>query len=165
LTSDNDTILQLNLKLLKNLCPDPDFRLLLSHTQMVSKLLSDSLLNDPTLRSLSLQVLYWISVDAIGIVEMAQPQSIARLLRFIFESKQEAIPLDVGALMINLSTHKLCASVMCEESGLKFIVKKALKTNDVLLLKLLRNLASHQAPLILPFLVRMTIQFIAIGTH
>lgn len=64
-------------------------------------------------------------------------------MRMMLESKGEKAPEEVIALAINISTCKKNAELMCQDQGLKFLMKKAMKTKDPMHFKLLRNIAFH----------------------
>lgn len=74
------------------------------------------------------------------------------MIKSILEVKSETP--EILALAINLSLNPKNAAVMCADNGLKFLMKKALKTRSVLLFKLLRNIASHDGDLKMLFLVK-----------
>lgn len=57
---------------------------------------------------------------------------------------------------INLASTQFGAQQMCKGPGLKMLMRRALKTGDPLLLKMLRNISQHQEPLKKLFLVCST---------
>ncbi len=63
----------------------------------------------------------------------------------ILESKTDRLPIELSGLGVNLSVNARNAETFCDETALKFLVKKVVKTRDPLLLKILRNLASHDS--------------------
>ena len=69
------------------------------------------------------------------------PPSISFLMKNILESGREGVPKEIMALAINLSTDPRCALGFAE--GLTYLIKRALKTKDSLLMKVVRNLAAH----------------------
>lgn len=57
---------------------------------------------------------------------------------------------------INLACTQFGAQQMCKGHGLKMLMRRALKTRDPLLLKMLRNISQHRGPLKKLFLVSVT---------
>lgn len=57
------------------------------------------------------------------------------------------------SLSINLSTHIICAQLMCDHTNISQLTKKALKTDDALLMKLLAHLARLDGEYKMLFLV------------
>lgn len=61
----------------------------------------------------------------------------------ILEYKGDRVNIEVMALAINLLTISKHKQMIAEDSGIKFLVRKALKTHDPLLFKMLRSIAQH----------------------
>ncbi len=55
----------------------------------------------------------------------------------------QPVPKELLALAINLVTHSALAERFCENDGLKYLLARVKKTWDPLLMKLIRNIASH----------------------
>ena len=62
----------------------------------------------------------------------------------ILETKETLVPIHIMALAINLSTVSKNAEIICQDKGHKFIMKRALKTLDPLLFKMLRSISQHE---------------------
>ncbi len=60
------------------------------------------------------------------------------------ESTGNRVPKEVAALGINIACDLECAKIMSSNNGLKMLMTRALKTDDVLLLKMVHNLARHK---------------------
>ena len=73
-------------------------------------------------------------------------------MKMILEYKGERVNIELMAIAINLATSSKNALMICD--GLKFLMRRALKTRDVLLLKMLRNVAFHEGDTKMLFLVR-----------
>lgn len=74
-------------------------------------------------------------------------------MRTILEHQEERVPVEVMALAINLSTQSRNAQLIVGDSGLKFLTKRALKTRDPLLFRMMRILAQHDESIKMQFLV------------
>lgn len=61
----------------------------------------------------------------------------------ILEYKGDRVNLEIMALGINITTVYEYSRIIVEENGLKFLLKRALKTRDPLLFKMLRNMCEH----------------------
>jgi len=73
-------------------------------------------------------------------------------MKMILETKGDRVDVDLIALGINLACNIKCAECMCEDQGIKFLMKRALKTHDPLLLKMIRNISMHEGPTKMLFL-------------
>jgi len=73
-------------------------------------------------------------------------------MKMILETKGDRIDVDLIALGINLACNQKCAEYMCEDQGIKFLMKRAIKTRDPLLLKMIRNISIHDGPTKMLFL-------------
>jgi len=73
-------------------------------------------------------------------------------MKMILETKGDRVDVDLIALGINLACNIKCAECMCEDHGIKFLMKRALKTHDPLLLKMIRNISMHDGPTKMLFL-------------
>ena len=61
--------------------------------------------------------------------------------------KQQQQPeVEVLALCINLSANARCAQLICEGSGLKLLMRRAFKSKDAMLMKMIRNISMHDGP-------------------
>ncbi|KAI8848530.1 kinesin-associated protein-domain-containing protein [Chytridium lagenaria] len=135
LPSENQALQTLVLRLLLNLSHDAKFRAGLVRFGFLDKAVE--LLHSKVHTSLVLQLLYQMSLDdAIG--------QRLQVIKLILESKGERVNVELMALAINISTDSKCAAIICEDKGLKFLARRALKTRDTLILKMLRNLSSHE---------------------
>ena len=71
------------------------------------------------------------------------PYAVMQLLAMIHESTGPKVAIELISLCINLSLNADVANIMCANNGLKFLVKRAIKTNDSLLFKMIRNISTH----------------------
>ncbi|KAJ3276056.1 Kinesin-associated protein 3 [Terramyces sp. JEL0728] len=65
------------------------------------------------------------------------------ILRMILEYKGDRVNQEIMALGINIATVHEYSQIIVGENGLKFLLKRALKTRDPLLFKMLRNVSEH----------------------
>ncbi|KAJ1556673.1 Kinesin-associated protein 3, partial [Cladochytrium tenue] len=143
-------IQSLILRLLLNLSHDQAFRAGLVRHSFVPRLFE--LLNSKTNLVLALQLLYQISIDDPGKVAFSTPDAVGLLMKMILEYKGERVNIELMAVAVNVAANRRCAEFVCEDNGLKFLVRRALKTKDALLLKMVRNVALHQGDVKLLFL-------------
>jgi hypothetical protein len=80
------------------------------------------------------------------------------MMKLIFECTTERLPLELVGLGVNLASNEQVAELVCQQNGLKFLVKRALKTKDPLLLKMIRNISQHDS--IKPMVLVKAILFI-----
>lgn len=94
---------------------------------------------------MALQALYMFSIDdKIRPIFANTANCIPSLIKTILDSKSDQSTLDLSmAIAINVSWHPKNAEIICEDNGLKFLMKRAFKHKDPLLFKLVRNIASH----------------------
>lgn len=67
-------------------------------------------------------------------------------MKAILEAEGEQVDLEVIALGINLALNSKCAVKMFEYSkkkGLRYLVKRAFKFKDPLVMKMIRNMSQH----------------------
>ncbi|KAJ1558416.1 Kinesin-associated protein 3, partial [Cladochytrium tenue] len=143
-------IQSLILRLLLNLSHDQAFRAGLVRHSFVPRLFE--LLNSKTNLVLALQLLYQISIDDPGKVAFSTLDAVGLLMKMILEYKGERVNIELMAVAVNVAANRRCAEFVCEDNGLKFLVRRALKTKDALLLKMVRNVALHQGDVKLLFL-------------
>ncbi|KAI8916105.1 kinesin-associated protein-domain-containing protein [Gorgonomyces haynaldii] len=105
--------------------------------QSLSLKLCLNLSHDPKMRSLLAKHILE------RIVTMFTSQNYTVLVRMILEYKGERMNAEVMSLAINLSTVPQFQLQLAQDSGLRFLMKRALKTKDPLLLKMLRNISQH----------------------
>lgn len=69
-----------------------------------------------------------------------------QVMKLMLNSTGPQVPLELMALAVNLAANKRNAQLICEGSGLKLLMKRALKYRDPLLTKMIRNIAQHEGP-------------------
>ena len=70
----------------------------------------------------------------------------AQVVKLILECPEEKVDLEVIALGINLAGNKRNAEMMCENGGHRHLMRRALKTRDSLLMKMMRVMSNHLGP-------------------
>ena len=61
----------------------------------------------------------------------------------ILEQPNDETNLELTSLAVNLATLPKPAEIMCLDNGLKFLIKRAVKTRNGGLLKLIVNISMH----------------------
>ena len=80
-----------------------------------------------------------------------------QVMKIILECPDELVEPEVIALGINLALHPGTAQLICQGPGLKLLMRRALKTQDSLLMKMVRNLSQHPGPTKKLFLVSLSV--------
>ena len=78
-----------------------------------------------------------------------------QVMRLILECPDELVDPETVALGINLACSPRNVQIMCNGPGLKLLMRRALKTQDSLLLKMIRNISKCQGDTKKLFLVRL----------
>lgn len=140
-SGDHPALANVSLRLLYNLSFDDQFRGTLIKHNFVPKLIE--LLSAKTKHNVPiiLHLLYLLSADESAKQAFASTDILGMVTRMILESQAEYVNPEVMALAINLATQQEYAEKIVSSGGLKFFVKRALKTKDTLLLKMIRNVA------------------------
>jgi hypothetical protein len=142
LTSENQAIQSLSLRLALNLSHDSQFRRVFIKKNISTQLLT--FLTNKNYLMITLQLLYQLSIDQELRMEPIFVDAFPIILRLILEYKGDRINQEIMALAINLATVYPLAKQMNDDSGLKHLMKRALKIRDPLLFKMLRNISMHE---------------------
>ena len=73
----------------------------------------------------------------------------------LLEAPNQQPGMEVMALCINLAANSRCAQLICEGKGLQVLMKRAFKTMDFLIMKMIRNISLHDGPTKNLFIVRL----------
>jgi hypothetical protein len=152
---DHEGLLNLSMRLLLNLSNDEAFRLSAMRMGLlkgVVNLMSGSLMN-PELLFISEQVLYMLSVDDRSKPMFSYTDCVTLVLKLVLESKGDRVGTELAALGINLTLDEQNAQVIFKNNGIRFLMKRAIKTGDSLVFKILRNISRHSGEIKMPFLV------------
>jgi hypothetical protein len=132
---------QSTLRLAFNLTFDKDMRSDFMKSCMLPKL--TGLLKSPAFRAASLKMLYHLSQDYSARTAFASTECIGFVMRIVLNIPQASLPPELSGLLLNLSIHPACATQMCKGDGPRALMQRLLKTNDVFILKALRNLSQY----------------------
>ncbi|KAL2918660.1 hypothetical protein HK105_201494 [Polyrhizophydium stewartii] len=129
------------LRLLLNLSHDSGFRLLLVREGYLQKLAN--MLTRRSFLMVTLQLMYQLSLDDKGRSSPVFGECIPQIIRMILEYKGERVNGEIMALSINMATVHRNAQIISDDNGIKFLMRRAIKTRDPLMFKMLRNVSQH----------------------
>jgi hypothetical protein len=132
-----------------NLSHNSHFRLAFVKAGFLGKLVG---LFDSEHSKYAISILYQLSIDDKSRSNPGFGECIPYLKKTIFECKSEKVPIEIMALAINISTVPKHASMICGDNGLKYLFKRAIKTKDALIFKMLRILSQQDASIKMLFL-------------
>ncbi|XP_078603734.1 kinesin-associated protein 3-like isoform X3 [Branchiostoma floridae x Branchiostoma japonicum] len=141
---DHEDLLNITLRLLLNLSFDTDMRGKVVKVGLLPKL--TALINNENHRVVVLCILYHISMDDRCKSMFTYTDCIPVVMKMVLECPDKQVDLELVALCINLAINKRNAQLVCEGSGLKLLMKRAFKTKDPLLMKMIRNISQHDGP-------------------
>ena len=133
---DHEDLLNITLRLLLNLSFDAELRKKMIKVGMLPRLVE--LMRNENHYLIVLCILYHISLDDKAKSMFAFTDCIPIMMAMLLESKEQQ-DLELLALCINLASNKQCAQLICESNGLRFLMKKAFKHKDPLVMKMIRN--------------------------
>lgn len=143
----NEDLLNVTLRLLLNLSFDGNIRRQMVEDGVLQKL--SEILANPLHRVVVICILYHLSVDEPGRSMFAYTNCIPMLLRFLLESDEEKISIELIALCINIAMNQKNTQVISEcfnGKATKHLMRRAFKYKDTLLLKMVRNMSQHNGP-------------------
>ncbi|KAK5607076.1 Kinesin-associated protein 3 [Crenichthys baileyi] len=141
---DHEDLLNLTLRLLLNLSFDSGLRAKMVEVGLLPKL--TALLGDESNRQVVMRILYHVSMDDRFRGMFVYTDCIPQLMQMLYDHGGEDIEAELISICINLAANKMNAQLMCEGNGLKMLMKRALKTKDCLLMKMIRNISQHEGP-------------------
>ncbi|MEQ2248309.1 Kinesin-associated protein 3, partial [Ilyodon furcidens] len=142
---DHEDLLNLTLRLLLNLSFDSGLRAKMVEVGLLPKL--TALLGDESNRQVVMRILYHVSMDDRFRGMFVYTDCIPQLMQMLYDHGGEDIEAELISICINLAANKMNAQLMCEGNGLKMLMKRALKTKDCLLMKMIRNISQHDGPI------------------
>eukprot|EP00794_Sanderia_malayensis_P016189 gene16189-17816_t len=137
----NDDLLNITLRLLLNLTFDGDMREKAVKNALVPKLVQ--LISSEHHCVVVLCILYHISMDDRCKSFFSYTDCIPVVMKMILECRAERVDIELIALCINLAANKRNAQLICEDNGLRLLMRRALKYKDPLLMKMIRNISQH----------------------
>ncbi|CAG0913778.1 unnamed protein product [Notodromas monacha] len=148
---DDPSVVNLSLRLLFNLSFDPDLRIAMVKEGLMPKIVTA--MGDERHRHQAVCVLYHLSMDDKCKSMFTYTQAIPLLMKFLLDSDEDDPGMEVMALIINLAANRKNAALICgtvgssrEGLGLKLLLHRAFKTDDPLIMKIIRNIAQHDGP-------------------
>ncbi|XP_076018238.1 kinesin-associated protein 3a [Genypterus blacodes] len=141
---DHEDLLNLTLRLLLNLSFDSGLRAKMVEVGLLPKL--TALLGDESNHQITLRILYHMSIDDRFKGMFVYTDCIPQLMKLLYDYGEEEIEAELISICINLAANKRNAQLMCEGTGLKMLMKRALKMKDSLLMKMIRNISQHDGP-------------------
>ncbi|TPX32870.1 hypothetical protein SmJEL517_g04051 [Synchytrium microbalum] len=139
LTYAHQGLTTLSLRLLLNLSHDGNFRQVLANPNMLTCLMKLSA--DRNHAQNSMQLMYQISIDMPARNLFSGQETVRSIMKQMLESRGERIPIELAAVACNMATHRPCAEIFVGDGGLRFLMRRAIKTRDSFLMKVVRNLA------------------------
>ncbi len=139
-----EDLLNITLRLLLNLSFDSVTRAQIIKAGVLPKLVA--LLSNENQRIVSMCILYHLSMDDNWKPMFTFTNCVDNVMRWIIESQSEQIDLELIALAVNLALNGKCAVQMIEygkRKGLKYLIKRAFKFKDSLVMKMVRNVSQH----------------------
>ncbi|KAH6591972.1 hypothetical protein BASA50_008371 [Batrachochytrium salamandrivorans] len=130
-----------SMRLLLNLSHSANFRTILVREGFHHKL--RNIIKNGTPSTVTLQLMYQLSIDDKSRASTVFTDCIPTIIQMILEYKGDRVNVEVMALAINISTILGNAQIICQDNGIKFLIKRAIKTKDPLLFKMLRNISQH----------------------
>ncbi|KAG7526402.1 kinesin-associated protein 3-like [Solea senegalensis] len=138
---DHEDLLNVTLRLLFNLSFDSGLRAKMVEVGLLPKL--TGLLGDENHRQIVMRTLYHISMDDRFKGMFVYTDCIPQLMQMLFECGEEETETELITICINLAANKKNAQLICEGNGLRMLMKRALKTKNCLLMKMIRNVSQH----------------------
>ncbi|CAF0761376.1 unnamed protein product [Brachionus calyciflorus] len=141
---EQEDLLNIALRLYLNLSFDSIVRSEMIKVGLLPRLVN--LLNNENQRIVSTCILYHLSIDDSSKEMFKFTNCVELLMKMIIESPGEHVDLELVALGINLALNSKCAVQMIEYSkkkGLRFLIKRAFKFKDPLVMKMVRNMSQH----------------------
>lgn len=139
--NQNDDLLNITLRLVLNLTFDTELREKAVKNGLVPKLVN--LVNAPNHSVVVMCVLYHISMDDRYKSYFSYTDCIPIMMKMILECPSDRVEIELISLAINLVANKRNAQLICEGTGLRLLMRRAFKTKDPLLMKMIRNISQH----------------------
>lgn len=144
--SKNHDLTNITLRLLLNLSFDTLLRQQMSQGDLpdkISTIFTTESGEDDDDKLVATCLLYHISMEDAARTALARTPIIPPLLNTILNATRDHQQVEALALCINLSNNATCASFMSNTRTINTLMKKAFKSRDPLLAKLLKNILKH----------------------
>lgn len=143
LLSSHLDLIQVTLKLLYNLSFDSGLRSKMIRVGLLPKLVT--FLSDQKHHSIVIKILYHMSLDDKVKSMFAYTDCVPLLTDMLLLNINEISDKDLAALGINLALNRRNAELMVENNRLHSLLSRAFKYQDLLLLKMVRNISHHES--------------------
>ena len=127
------------LKLIKNLTFDTDVRKQMDSLGYIPRIVT--LLKEAPFRGSAIEILYQLSIEDKCKSTFTYTECIPIINHMIINFPQPIVPDEIMALAINLATNQRNADIFSYDGQLERLIRRALTTSDVLLMKLVRNIS------------------------
>ncbi|CAG5073388.1 Similar to KAP115: Kinesin-associated protein 3 (Strongylocentrotus purpuratus), partial [Cotesia congregata] len=142
--NNNVDLVQITLKLLFNLSFDLKLRGKMIRVGLLPKLIKLLGLNEIKNKSTILGLLYHLSMDDKVKLMFNNSDCTQLIIDMILELEDDRFKKELVAVGINLSINHKNALMMIENNRLQGLISKAFRTQDSLLMKLIRNISQHE---------------------
>ncbi|XP_016921766.1 kinesin-associated protein 3 isoform X2 [Apis cerana] len=143
LQSNNVDLILSTLKLLFNLSFDAKLRAKMIRVGLLPKLIKLLGQSDIKNKTIILGLLYHASMDDKVKTMFMNTECIQMITNMIVNSEDDQPKLELIALGINLAINSKNAQLMIESNRLQGLIKKAFRTQDPLIMKMIRNISQH----------------------
>jgi hypothetical protein len=142
LQSSHSDLIQATLKLIFNLSFDGQLRAKMVRIGLLPKLVQ--FMSEDKHHTIVIKILYHMSLDDKVKIAFTYTDCVPMLTDMLLLNLNKKSDTDLIALGINLALNKKCAQKMCENNRLKDLIERAFKYRDALLLKMIRNVSTHE---------------------
>ncbi|GAB1600302.1 kinesin-associated protein 3-like isoform X1 [Argonauta hians] len=138
---DNEDLLNITLRLLKNLSFDSEQRSKMIKFGLLHKLVG--LLYNENHKVVVLGILYHISIEDKAKTMFTYNDCIPVIMKLLLDSPEDT-EKELLALCVNLAANKRTAEIISEGNSLKMLFKRAFRSKDPIIMKMLRNISQHE---------------------
>lgn len=145
LHNSNSDLIQSTLKLSFNLSFDTKLRAKMIRVGLLPKLVTLMIQSEIKNKTTILGLLYHLSMDDKVKSMFTYTDCIPMVTDMILVSDENQIKPELTALCINLAANKRNAQLMVENNVLQGLIRRAFRTQDPLLMKMIRNISQHDS--------------------
>mmetsp|Transcript_60 Transcript_60/g.88 ORF Transcript_60/g.88 Transcript_60/m.88 type:complete len:675 (-) Transcript_60:2-2026(-) len=139
-SSHSDTVLAV-LRILLNLSFKEENREVMIELNLIKHLVK--LLKRSSMRAKTLRLMYNLSTDTINRAAFAKSDAVHTLVQLIVNFPRKQLAKELVALTINLTLNSSCADQFLRRKCLRPFLSRIQAINDILLMKVVRNLSLH----------------------
>ncbi|XP_024944929.1 kinesin-associated protein 3 isoform X2 [Cephus cinctus] len=145
LHNNNSDLILSTLKLLFNLSFDTKLRGRMIRVGLLPKLVKLLSQSEIKNKTVILGLLYHLSMDDKVKSMFVNTDCVPMVTDMILESEEDTIKPELIALCINLAASSKNAPFMVENNRLQGLIRKAFRTQDPLIMKMIRNISQHDS--------------------